>query len=193
MKKAVGLAAAAAAATLGTGGINAAMASPPSVVGSVMVSLNGTSDPTIVIANTSPSKFSGVDLKAFWGAGKSKSTVIASSLAAAGHTNFTFGTHHVGPFRKWGSMTGTVTAGVKYQVVGSVSAAHSLAASLKFGDPAGTGSTRVDWLGINHATTTRVTASEIYATPEPATVLLLTAGVVGLGVTRRRRVQAGVR
>jgi hypothetical protein len=181
MKKSVGLAAAAAAASFGTAAFDPARAA--TTVGSVYVSANS-GDPTITIYNTSSNAFTGaIYLEATWDGGKHHArTTLGTNIAASSSLQFKFpkatpsGTS---PFVAYSSRPASVTSGIKFQVVDP----SMYLASGQFGSPVG----GVDWLGIKTSGGTGSALASNVMVPEPATMLVLAGGLIGLGAARRRR------
>lgn len=181
MKKSVGLAAAAAAASFGTAAFDPAKAA--TTVGSVYVSANS-GDPTIIIYNTSSNAFTGaIYLEATWDGGAHHArTTLGTNIAASSSMRFQFpkatpsGTS---PFVAYSSRPASVTSGIKFQVVDP---SQNLASG-SFGSPVGS----LDWLGIKSTGGTGTAFASNIMVPEPATMLVLAGGLLGLGAARRRR------
>ena len=181
MKKSVGLAAAAAAASFGTAAFDPAKAA--TTVGSVYVSANS-GDPTIIIYNTSANAFTGaIYLEATWDGGAHHArTTLGTNIAASSSLRFQFPkatASGTSPFVPYASAPKGVTSGIKFQVVDP----SMYVASGSFGSPVG----GLDWLGINHGAGTGSAFAANLTVPEPATMMVLAGGLLGLGAARRRR------
>lgn len=182
MKKSVGLAAAAAAAaSFGTAAFDPAKAA--TTVGAVYVSANG-GDPTVIIYNTSSNAFTGaIYLEATWDGGAHHArTTLGTNIAASSSLRFQFPkatASGTSPFVPYASAPKGVTSGIKFQVVDP----SMYLASGQFGSPAG----GLDWLGIKTAVGTGSAFASNVMVPEPATMLVLAGGLLGLGAARRRR------
>jgi hypothetical protein len=200
MKKTLGVVATAAAASLGSAGVVTPAEALPhnNPVGSVTVSMSG-GIPDIYVRNSSGNSFN-LKLEAMWGAGQTAVTTLGY-LGPHGATSYPFGyTTSGGPiqwnygpaFRAFAATGNPVTVNVAYRIVGAFGSVTSPWFHGAF--PVSGPQEVVDWLGIYERTSTsqfRV-ANLFDPVPEPATILMLSAGLVGLGVTRRRRVRAAV-
>ena len=194
MNKTAGVAAAAAVAAVGGGAINSAHATlppgclQPGAVGCVAVQLIGTSsgpnEPTVYIYNTSGSTFSSVKLKGTYAAPATTTNSAGGfNISASNHAAFNFG--GLGkPFNAPTSNVGTAT----FQVVGNGIYSGSFKGS------SNVNTNGVNWLGwkgdapfAGSTSVNNLVVAEIYQVPEPATVLMLGAGLLALGAARRRR------
>lgn len=189
MHKAAGLAAAA-AATVGIGGVNYALAATPGEV-DVSVGYVATVGPKIYITNQSGTPISGpISIQAFW-KGHTQTALVEPATTAIPVNSaaaLTFTHSAKSPTKPAAFRVASVTANESFRLVGNVY-------SGRFGNNVTShsglgGGSAINWLGIGKtASTYGVTPTFALATsvPEPATVLLLSVGIASLGATRRRR------
>ncbi len=141
-----------------------------------------TPNPKLIITNTSATAYSGVKLLAFNGVTKIGSTSIgvlpaAVAVSSSGFASFLLG-NGGGSATRLMSKPGVpgLTSSDTFQLV-----AAGLQSAV-FGDTP-------DWLGKTNtkATNGAQALAALFAVPEPATILLMTAGIAGVAASRRRR------
>ena len=189
MNRTAGLAAAAAAVTLSGGAVTQAHAAPDpcgtlmaGAVGCVAVSDNS-GDPTITIYNQSNQTLSGLRVTGKSAQGNSiLPTAGFRTIAAGGSATIAFGSKNAIPFRYPASKN--VGSGT-YELVGNDVSSPS------FNGQSNVNANGVNWLGFGDAVSPNTNVAEkivadIYV-PEPASALVMAAGLIGLGAARRRR------
>ncbi len=171
MRKTLAVTAAAAAAI----GAGTAHASSP-IVGQLSASMNS-GESYIGIMNNSGSTWSNLMLDASWGSCNGAGACTKNAQTMIG----TIGSHGYATVALTGphfASGGSFSAGVMFKIVGNGIFSDS------FGN--GTGSSNWLFASAGHQSNQTVGLGNVYV-PEPATVLLLSAGLVGLGAARRRR------